>query len=407
MIDASTEPGRRLLLDLIQAAERQDGRLPSTRRLTRYTPEDVAAVRLGLQRHQWGFEADTVVVHVRRIIDDDYSGSDEAFLEAAYTATGTKPTRRKATDKATLLAAVRGDDDVAHELRQAIQEESGWIRRSLNDGTAATVERLNAYQAVASGLPMAEETPYRAAVQRLTGRSHALDDDTILRRALTQHVVSRFGTDLDDDDAWLQAGVNRSGAPSVAQAFGRLRLDVAETPLDGSRLAAAGVPLAVSLVALQQARVTQAPDWALFIENQATWLEACKATPPHGLVILTDGMPNRAVRTLHALLADVPRYHWGDVDVGGHTILRHLPGCEPLFMDEEAVRANQDRLHPFKAAKRDSFQRRLERHPPPLERNALKASLELNGWLEQEAIPATHALQSIGNNAFDQEVSKP
>jgi hypothetical protein len=313
-------------------------------------------------------------------------------------ATGTKPARKRTVDKVALLAAVTGEDSIALELRDTIQRETSWIRRSLNDGLDATLDRLEQYQVFTRALPLGEETPYRAAVQRLLGRSHALDDDAVLRRAVTQHVVAAFGQDLEERDAWLQAGISREGTPPAVLAFGDLALEVGACNIEVGALAREGVPTALSRTALQRATVKQSPKWTFFIENPATWLEACKAVPPDALVILTDGMPSRAVRMLNQLLANVPRYHWGDVDVGGYTILRQLTGVTGLLMDEAAVRSNKDRLHPFTPEKLESFQRRLERHPAPLERNALKASLELEGWLEQEAIPAAQAIKLIDDS---------
>lgn len=395
MIDGSNPSGRRLLLDLIQVAERQEGRLPATRRLSRYDKSEQQAVTQSLPRNHWSRREDTVAIHVDRIIKDEFAGDSAAFLQAAYTATDTKPVRKRTVDKSALLAAITGADSIAVELRDAVQSETSWIRRSLNDGLDATLDRLEQYQLLTRALPLTEETPYRAAVQRILGRSHALDDDAVLRRAVTQHVVAAFGQDLEERDAWLQAGINREGTPPVVLGFGHLTLKVGASLIEVGALAREGIPGALTRTALQRATVQARPKWALFIENPATWLEASKAVPANGLIILTDGMPSRAVRTLSQLLADVPRYHWGDVDVGGFTILRQLEGVKGLLMDEAAVRSNQDRLHPFTPEKLESFERRLERHPAPLERNALKTSLELEGWLEQEAIPAAQAIGLI------------
>ena len=394
MIDAATASGRRLLLDLLKIAERQDGRLPATRRLTSFTPDEAEAVRNCLRRHHWSFSQETVVVHVKRIVEDEFDGRDDAFLAAAYQATGTKPPRKAPADVSSLDAIIVGSDEVAADLREQLASRDGWVGRSLREGHEQTAARLRSYQAFVRSLPMVEETPLRAAVKRILGSSHALDDDTLLRRAIQAYVERQFGNDLQEADSWLKAGILLDTTRSTALAFGNLQLQIGAAMLDGIQLAESKLPLAFTRDTVARATLVSAPRYALFIEGPATWQEACKYAPHDVVVVLTDGMPSHAVRLLNGLLSGVPQYHWGDVDVGGYTILRQL-SCEPLLMDEDTVRASSDNLHSFSAKKKTSFERRLAAHPAPIERNALKASLDEGGWLEQETIPAQRAFQIL------------
>lgn len=79
------------------------------------------------------------------------------------------------------------------------------------------------------------------------------------------------------------------------------------------------------------------PEWVMTIENLATFHQAAKLLGgrERGLIIYTGGMPSpswcKAYRLLLlSLPADVPVYHWGDVDEGGFRIAAHIrQECTP------------------------------------------------------------------------------
>jgi len=77
---------------------------------------------------------------------------------------------------------------------------------------------------------------------------------------------------------------------------------------------------------VEQITVTKQPSYVLFIENKTTFERYVRQIDDGGLVLYTNGFPSRKWQGVFKQLdrniaADVPFYHWGDLDVGGCRIL--------------------------------------------------------------------------------------
>ena len=89
--------------------------------------------------------------------------------------------------------------------------------------------------------------------------------------------------------------------------------------------------------------IEAAPPYLLFIENKTTYQRYTREVGDVGWVLFTNGFPSRHWQALFKELcrfipADVPIYHWGDIDVGGYRILVFLAkllkrDIKPFMMD--------------------------------------------------------------------------
>lgn len=83
--------------------------------------------------------------------------------------------------------------------------------------------------------------------------------------------------------------------------------------------------------AVQQATLIRPVDYIITIENSTSFWRYCTDIAGSYLALLGDGFPARdvlssmthLVKTVRAA-ADVPIYHWGDIDAGGVRIAAHL-----------------------------------------------------------------------------------
>jgi hypothetical protein len=85
------------------------------------------------------------------------------------------------------------------------------------------------------------------------------------------------------------------------------------------------------LAAVQRATLIHPVDYVLTIENSTSFWRYCTEITGNYLALLTDGFPARDVLSsmIHLVkaaraAADVPLYHWGDIDAGGVRIAAHL-----------------------------------------------------------------------------------
>jgi hypothetical protein len=80
---------------------------------------------------------------------------------------------------------------------------------------------------------------------------------------------------------------------------------------------------------LSQLAVLVTPPAILTIENYASFNRQVREIEDGSLVVYTGGFPSAGVvellsKVLRALPADVPFFHWGDIDAGGLRIFRYL-----------------------------------------------------------------------------------
>jgi Uncharacterized protein conserved in bacteria C-term(DUF2220) len=126
----------------------------------------------------------------------------------------------------------------------------------------------------------------------------------------------------------------------LLQVKGPLRLLSDALQIHGTGSGFIGLPW----VAVQQATLAHAVDYAITIENPTSFWRYSTEIDGNYLALLTDGFPARdvlssmvhLVRTARLLAPDTPIYHWGDVDAGGLRIAAHL---EDSF--ETAIRLHQ------------------------------------------------------------------
>jgi len=108
---------------------------------------------------------------------------------------------------------------------------------------------------------------------------------------------------------------------------GPLGLSSDALKIDGTGEVFIGLPWA----AVQRAALIRPVDYVLTIENSTSFWRYCTEITGNYLALLTDGFPARDVLSsmIHLVkaaraAADVPLYHWGDIDAGGVRIAAHL-----------------------------------------------------------------------------------
>jgi hypothetical protein len=113
----------------------------------------------------------------------------------------------------------------------------------------------------------------------------------------------------------------------LLQVKGPLGLSADEFRIDGTGQIFIGLPWA----AVQQATLTRQVEYVVTIENSTSFWRYCTEINGNYLALLSDGFPARdvlasmkhLVKTARAG-ADIPIYHWGDIDAGGLRIAAHL-----------------------------------------------------------------------------------
>jgi hypothetical protein len=125
----------------------------------------------------------------------------------------------------------------------------------------------------------------------------------------------------------------------LLQVKGPLGLSSDALKIDGTGEVFIGLPRA----AVQRATLTRPVDYVLTIENSTSFWRYCTEITGNYLALLTDGFPARDVLSsmIHLVnaaraTADVPLYHWGDIDAGGVRIAAHLEDafCVPISLHE-------------------------------------------------------------------------
>lgn len=113
----------------------------------------------------------------------------------------------------------------------------------------------------------------------------------------------------------------------LLQVKGPIRLSSDALKIDGTGQVFIGLPWA----AVQQATFSRPVEYIITIENSTSFWRYCTEIAGNYLALLSDGFPARdvlssmkhLVKTARAA-ADIPIYHWGDIDAGGVRIAAHL-----------------------------------------------------------------------------------
>ena len=172
----------------------------------------------------------------------------------------------------------------------------------------------------------------------LYGSAHALDEGTKLAGAVTQAL--RYlgqGFQLDRRALWEAAGIlaNRVSAPALTWSLPVL----GESALDEQirSASAGGLPLHISLLALQKYPVTVPRDHPVLVVENPRLVEAAAERRLPNCVITSNGNPSTAVTTLLRQLRDSGASIWyhGDFDAAGIGICRRMydDGATPWMMD--------------------------------------------------------------------------
>lgn len=125
----------------------------------------------------------------------------------------------------------------------------------------------------------------------------------------------------------------------LLQVKGPLRVVSDTLMIEGAGELFIGLPWA----AVQQAALMKPVDYVITIENPTSFWRYCTEVGGCYLALLSDGFPARDVLSsmTHLVrvaqsMADVPIYHWGDIDAGGVRIAAHLEDafCAPVLLHD-------------------------------------------------------------------------
>ena len=185
----------------------------------------------------------------------------------------------------------------------------------------------------------------------LFGSAHALDPGTRLAAFAARALQFSFDEELTGRELWEAASIqaDRVSAPVLAWAVPATGPSVLAALLRGATTG--GIPLHVSLLALQREPVTVALDTPVLVVENPRLVEAAAERSLEACVIATNGNPTTAVTTLVQQLGDSGACLWyhGDFDAAGINICRrmHDLGCRPRKMGardyQEAIsRAERD-----------------------------------------------------------------
>ncbi|KIQ27747.1 Wadjet anti-phage system protein JetD domain-containing protein [Xanthomonas campestris] len=198
---------------------------------------------------------------------------------------------------------------------------------------------------------------------------------------------------LGKEEIWAAVGVRREPQPFLIAGKGSVRIEGAPTRL----------PLVEPYLGLPPQAVAEfmfESRYLLSIENLATFHDALPALAGSGgVLVYSGGMPSPAWRrayakALNGLAANVPVFHWGDIDQGGFRIAAVIA---------ETAAAVGRKCHPWLMSPRDipQYLKALAPRATAGALSAMKLSAERAGWntvsadltsepilLEQEALDA-------------------
>lgn len=388
---------RDVLLRLLVRAERGGKRVPVLPVTPRYAPEYFEATGLdardalhatlenagaaGAVTLEWGrFEAEQDLQRIR-LVDADrlalFLGVERAGAKAARIQRRVGPVLEGAPDWLSVA------------FRQALARwRKGDRAMGCGPDDAEAIEQLFRV-AVAVHRSEHEGLDLRRFSTRLLGDSKAIERLRGRLASLLRHDPAL--ADLEDDELFHALGLEKFPPPLFVRGALRMRYGGARMDLSALRPYVALSPDAVDDIVL-----ANTPAYMLTIENLASFQRHVREIEDHGLVLYTGGFPGPAFRVILARLdrlvdETVPFFHWGDMDLGGLRIFKHLAGFvqRPLAPHLMEPPAGQLASRPFTPDER----RRLEAYARDEGPAAALAASWLAagvGCLEQEALdPAT------------------
>jgi hypothetical protein len=322
----TTEPGVEFLEQLLERSERRPDRsrpasaapkydrLPTAQHVSRFHDLMSAAERFGAVEVERGRRDRGHLIERVRVLDPE--------LLARHLGRPTATVIAQRAREEVLPVAMSGEPWVTDLLDEMTAR---WTRgeTSYRLGAAQTDAALEFFTLVAS--------MSRQEARGLDARTFSFraTNDT---KAFDRH-ASRLATVLGvqfgmpgaaPDVVWSHAGLERFSHPV------HLKGPVAVTGPAGVLVDGNVKPFAsVHPDMLSQLAVLVTPPAILTIENYASFNRQVREIEDGSLVVYTGGFPSAGVvellsKVLRALPADVPFFHWGDIDAGGLRIFRYL-----------------------------------------------------------------------------------
>lgn len=407
-------PGyKQVIAAVLDATDRKDGELP-TQVTIELSEEELRDAIAAFRPNHFTRKGTRVTLYPPRIARDEFNDRPDALLQTWYADQRRAPRRLRAEyeqRRRELWERIQALPD--HPARKALlgdlDEGTGWITALLGrKGVDLAANEATAVVTAIARLPLPAPTRIKVFANKTLGSSHRLDAGTP-----TYNHVADFLIELDPStDATETHAEDRRAALEdnnlvlnlthpKALVSGRLMLAFGkETDARVVRNKERGLATAFTLQELLKAAPSPPlPSTIISVENEDPFNDLTSLAPPDVLLVYTGGHLSAATRALlsHPHLNRVPRIHWGDVDAGGFRILQSLPATPPptpILMDEASVRADPKRLTKLDPPKRNSILR-YQPNAPSAYRGALQACLDLDGYLEQEAIPPEDALLAI------------
>jgi hypothetical protein len=231
--------------------------------------------------------------------------------------------------------------DVLNEVEDAWSRNVSWM--GIRKGQAEVLDQALSLARALSSLSLSAESSidYRTLSRRAAGDSKILERQIRAVVALFSRLYpSQIQDNLADEDLLAALGIERLPQPLLLG--GPLLLDDRIVPT----LPFFGLPPD------QHHRLAFGPaDYLLMIENYTSFVRHCRELngDRRGLVIYTGGFPAKGI--LAAIVgiasrANVPTFHWGDLDPGGLRIFVHIESAlrevgvplRPHLMDVRKLR---------------------------------------------------------------------
>jgi hypothetical protein len=322
----TAEPGVEFLEQLLERSERRPDRsrpasaapdydsLSTAQQIGRFHDLVAAAERFGAIEVLRGRRDRGHLIERVRVLDPDALARHLGRPTAAMTA-------QRARDEI-LPIATSGDTWVVRLLDQMVAR---WARSETAYRLAATqVEPAKEFFTLLASFSREEARGLDARTFSLRATSDTKAFDRHASRLATVLGVQFEMPGAAPDVIWNHAGLERFSHPV------HLRGPVAVTGPTGVLIDGNIMPFAsVHPDMLSQLAVLANPPAILTIENYASFNRQVREIEDGSLVVYTGGFPSAGVvellsKVLRAVPADVPFYHWGDVDAGGLRIFRYL-----------------------------------------------------------------------------------
>jgi hypothetical protein len=307
--------------------------------------------------------------------------------------------------------------EVEAALRQLLEAQTPQAQWQ-TDFVTYSLEQLGAHRSVAP-LRLEDANHNRALLAILAGLAQ-LSEPTLERvfsvRTLSDskgfealrgdvlRVLRKFSPHaeaLQGDDPALLAAHFIERVPEYVQLAGSLTLRLGERLCECAPFAPS-LALPASLLRVATIEACDATK-VVTIENATSFAEFCRVRPPQVLVVFSGGFASPTViqllRGLRSCAPGLKLFHWGDLDVGGLRIVRHLRQqlgeVTPLLMDVATLDAYSHHAQPLSPTERAALAT-LKVDPLLANCHALIEALLHSGHkLEQEAVPFEEAVRVL------------